>query len=418
MKDGKNDNISEKTVVDESIKRLTEALAEEAGKRKKQILKRDVPEDRSLFNALMTLTRQELDDIRYNVGMSGTSNLKKSELAEKLGAEIMNFAGRWFVSMLDEQYQAFRHIVKQGGISTEFREDEMRPDYFQSIGVLMSGASDGKVAWYMPNEIVEEFNRLDNASFAKEIEWNSDVFRIACGILYYYGVLNYDQLFAKVKEYLEERDDFNFSDFMGVMYNGACWQRNVIAGERLMHYCTVLNPESIASAQEKLGVGFAKISYTKVYDAGEENYIESTRAYQELAQHFMAVYKFDVLKAAAVVAHITMIIQNGGKMREVMQYIDTLGTPVLASDVEEAAHLLMDFNNSLHMWLLKGHTPVEMMTGKLDADDDERDAAHPNRGRRVGRNDPCPCGSGKKYKNCCMRREREEAEKALQEYGS
>jgi preprotein translocase subunit SecA len=25
-----------------------------------------------------------------------------------------------------------------------------------------------------------------------------------------------------------------------------------------------------------------------------------------------------------------------------------------------------------------------------------------NRGVRVGRNDPCPCGSGKKYKNCCM----------------
>ncbi len=26
-----------------------------------------------------------------------------------------------------------------------------------------------------------------------------------------------------------------------------------------------------------------------------------------------------------------------------------------------------------------------------------------NRGKRVGRNDPCPCGSGKKYKACCMR---------------
>ena len=23
---------------------------------------------------------------------------------------------------------------------------------------------------------------------------------------------------------------------------------------------------------------------------------------------------------------------------------------------------------------------------------------------RVGRNDPCPCGSGKKYKKCCMRK--------------
>jgi preprotein translocase subunit SecA len=28
-----------------------------------------------------------------------------------------------------------------------------------------------------------------------------------------------------------------------------------------------------------------------------------------------------------------------------------------------------------------------------------------NRGQRVGRNDPCPCGSGKKFKTCCMRRE-------------
>ena len=26
--------------------------------------------------------------------------------------------------------------------------------------------------------------------------------------------------------------------------------------------------------------------------------------------------------------------------------------------------------------------------------------------KRVGRNDPCPCGSGKKYKRCCMRKER------------
>ncbi|HTG14601.1 MAG TPA: SEC-C metal-binding domain-containing protein [Blastocatellia bacterium] len=24
-----------------------------------------------------------------------------------------------------------------------------------------------------------------------------------------------------------------------------------------------------------------------------------------------------------------------------------------------------------------------------------------NKGPRVGRNDPCPCGSGKKYKKCC-----------------
>lgn len=26
--------------------------------------------------------------------------------------------------------------------------------------------------------------------------------------------------------------------------------------------------------------------------------------------------------------------------------------------------------------------------------------------KKVGRNDPCPCGSGKKYKNCCLAKEK------------
>ncbi|NOQ18309.1 MAG: hypothetical protein GQ507_03620 [Dehalococcoidales bacterium] len=25
------------------------------------------------------------------------------------------------------------------------------------------------------------------------------------------------------------------------------------------------------------------------------------------------------------------------------------------------------------------------------------------KGKKVGRNEPCPCGSGKKYKHCCGR---------------
>lgn len=30
----------------------------------------------------------------------------------------------------------------------------------------------------------------------------------------------------------------------------------------------------------------------------------------------------------------------------------------------------------------------------------------------VGRNEPCPCGSGKKFKRCCLRKEAEEGARA------
>ncbi|MGQ0525498.1 MAG: SEC-C metal-binding domain-containing protein [Betaproteobacteria bacterium] len=32
-------------------------------------------------------------------------------------------------------------------------------------------------------------------------------------------------------------------------------------------------------------------------------------------------------------------------------------------------------------------------------------APHFRKTPKIGRNDPCPCGSGKKYKKCCLRAE-------------
>lgn len=34
---------------------------------------------------------------------------------------------------------------------------------------------------------------------------------------------------------------------------------------------------------------------------------------------------------------------------------------------------------------------------------------------KVGRNDPCPCGSGKKYKKCCLARDEAAARQSAQE---
>jgi hypothetical protein len=42
--------------------------------------------------------------------------------------------------------------------------------------------------------------------------------------------------------------------------------------------------------------------------------------------------------------------------------------------------------------------PAEVISGALTGRNAEASAGH----RKVGRNDPCPCGSGKKYKKCCL----------------
>jgi hypothetical protein len=47
------------------------------------------------------------------------------------------------------------------------------------------------------------------------------------------------------------------------------------------------------------------------------------------------------------------------------------------------------------------HIRYQEPSGRLVA---QQGASEGNRSRSVGRNDPCPCGSGKKFKNCCIKR--------------
>jgi preprotein translocase subunit SecA len=47
----------------------------------------------------------------------------------------------------------------------------------------------------------------------------------------------------------------------------------------------------------------------------------------------------------------------------------------------------------------------EMRAHRPGAEPQRAAATHGASSTGVGRNDPCPCGSGRKYKNCCMRKE-------------
>ena len=68
-------------------------------------------------------------------------------------------------------------------------------------------------------------------------------------------------------------------------------------------------------------------------------------------------------------------------------------------EANEYLKLLMDLHNNIPHYSLYGYSPAELskILIKKQKDDEEK-----SKESKVGRNDPCPCGSGKKYKKCCM----------------
>src|SRR5690606_29865155 len=63
--------------------------------------------------------------------------------------------------------------------------------------------------------------------------------------------------------------------------------------------------------------------------------------------------------------------------------------------------LIMDVYNNTRLWANCGHTPKEMMDMSREVGSEPFNQQR--RVTKIGRNEPCPCGSGKKYKKCCGR---------------
>lgn len=94
-----------------------------------------------------------------------------------------------------------------------------------------------------------------------------------------------------------------------------------------------------------------------------------------------------------------------------MDPVDLSGQPVppdFQTNVRELTASMLKQNFSIPRWDLNGHSVVSLTDQMFSPDERNKlraMLATPLTPPRPGRNEPCHCGSGKKYKNCCLRQD-------------
>ena len=124
----------------------------------------------------------------------------------------------------------------------------------------------------------------------------------------------------------------------------------------------------------------------------------------------------DYLYADDLVFEIANMVLRDYQIGEILKYLNEMGYEPDEARLNQMLPLLMEVCNSLPHWFNNGWAPFELSglgsaeRGLLDADTLARSAfgIHADSipvsvapSPKIGRNDPCPCGSGKKYKKCC-----------------
>ena len=160
----------------------------------------------------------------------------------------------------------------------------------------------------------------------------------------------------------------------------------------------------------------------------DELYFEESKEYQAMMD-YMADHFFDgdEFKAQMLCEDLQGLCQFGFKVQKVLDVFNNRGVGFESKEqLNEVMQLVMNLANSTRIWENNGHTPSEIFekyekpllrplpkepfdfkgssaSGLADDQKSSRSnvVSFPS-GRKIGRNDPCPCGSGKKYKNCCL----------------
>ena len=171
-------------------------------------------------------------------------------------------------------------------------------------------------------------------------------------------------------------------------------------------YWEVLKPLVILEEQAtRPNIDYYPFTKKQLLEAGETNYVERPKGYAQLLSLFTKEHRIPKQEGIELIEDCIMQVKLGAQPSQLLQFLQMK----LTFDSLEAVQRLMDavvpLMNNTREWYLKGYTSEELSKRErkalLPLPNKKGEVISLQTGQKVGRNDPCPCGSGRKFKKCC-----------------
>ena len=405
------------------------------------------PEGIMLRHVLRMYDKESLLNYARDLEIRRTSGLKKDELADKIANELlMPTVMRRRIAVLSSECRILlERAMREPFIPTPEEMDDAlflhESDYaFLNKREQLDVPVDVKIAY-------EKINTPEFRKYARKMSWLSQCLNFG---EVFYGVFDKDVLrkiynvrkgYHISEEQLEKMCN-EFPDDMTEchMEEG---QRFIVA-EYLAYDDRYKNLLDIQAGKD-----FYIPNAQEVLDYARNLYLSQEPAYQNFREFLQHEIGMPYDEADAEALEIWDKIQFDIDFTEIVQYIIDVYEDLLdGTKIEKIIQLLQELNNNTRMQIHRGHTPNEMMRKGMEegcfsqrpivvpgstetanllksaseelkemgicVDFDSNAAIVPNNSsqnnvfgqvdnsfKKIYPNDPCPCGSGKKFKKCC-----------------
>lgn len=354
---------------------------------------------------LQSLTKSRLSSLAAANQISGRSKMKKEELSDALSAYLTDpeQLGPIVTAANADEWALLEKVMNEPSI-----QDNALPfghySHFLERGLVFSFFNEGKLHVLMPEEIKAAASRIGLSELKKEQGSKQEIYDYIAAAAHLYGVIKLDKL---VEVYNSHHDESITKEELAA-YAGEMAGR----GQHILVADDVLyNGLAAGSAGESAGLAEGldeKLYYVpskeELLRYADMGYFEMTPQLEELQAFVLNNMCQDQERVENLIDDIQWGSVQKSSMQELINQFDRhkirFKTPVHAQRV---ISLLAEVYNNTRMWANGGHTLVELSAmnaidpekGLVRLVDDSAEAMP-----KVGRNEPCPCGSGLKYKKC------------------
>lgn len=397
---------------------------------------KEIPVGNSLYSCLEAYTKKNLIKLAEENGIDAKASWNKDPIIDSLYDGIMNTMLERFLLLGDNDTELL-YEFSEGKFDTD-KTSLKKIDFFLNVypiavrmGMIYSFDGINDVAMSIPLEVKASLEHFmsQNAKIKKEYQAKiSALKKIEDSLnaaVHLYGVVNVDRIRALWEiqypnaEYTLEFDEFfrKMIPLIAIKHNHYYIQYHLTANYRFA------DPE------------YAREFYNHVLGKmADDYYVPTKKEVQYYAQYPFNQHSSTYKKLRRFLSKLTPdidlllgfiegSIQLGEPFHLLMQQIQELD--LIFFDTEEQffdfAELHTQLHNNTRLWENGGYTPNELFGQLTDSSfnllenlqkpdniiplANYRNPAD-NKGqsqgvKKVGRNDPCPCGSGKKYKKCC-----------------
>lgn len=358
-------------------------------------------ENTSLKEALGQWTVAELRPLASAYSVKNPSKLRKEQLIDAVASALLerNRMREVLLALEPEEWGIFRRAAETG-ICRPKNSDGTGGLPVQSLGYLYRVQEAGKEAYIVPEEVRAAYREIVAEGFYAQKERADLIHAYAMAAVNLYGVISQEDL---IRIFNSQNGKSLTGDemFPALIRHIALECGYVLWEEFLVNAAFGDNefrdvPDLLNRVGDKPRYVPEKAEFLKYADPG---YYEPTVS-TALMEHYLTgdagldrAVTWEVLDDLhyAIVLEVSPI--------ELLNILHNYGVIIPSNALQIVLDILSNMANSTRLWSNNGHTPNEIFA--------HYEKKHlkklPARKAKTGRNDPCPCGSGKKYKRCCGR---------------